>query len=203
MLGSKAILYLLENHFTPTIFLFCGLVLGVVPTIQKKITKNIKHYFTCLITMLICILLFHLKKDSIFEYSNDFLSNLQVSFIGFLEAFTMIVPGISGTALFMNLGYYHFLMQFFSNIMVIVFSSFQVVVLFGFSFLASIYLVSSMMNYLLLHKENITYSVILGFSYISIYFLLKDAIVSIHSLKDIFIGIVLLILGCVLSIKLE
>lgn len=202
--GSRIILYALENYYTITIFLFSGLVFGVVPSIKKKIVKKDKQYYVCLIlTIIFLTFIFNFKSGSDFVYKNNLLSNIQVIIIGFLEAFTMIVPGISGTAIFMNLGYYNFLMNLFSHSIELVFSSFNIIFIFGLSFILSTYFISSLMNYLLSKKEKITYSIILGFSYVSMYFMFKDAILSINSIFEIVVGIILFIVGLIISMRLE
>lgn len=154
-------------------------------------------------TIIILTFVFNFKSSSNFIYKNNFISNIQVVIIGFLEAFTMIVPGISGTAIFMNLGYYNFLMNLFSNSIEILFYSFNIIFIFSLSFILSVYFISSLMNYLLSKKEKITYSIILGFSYVSMYFMFKDAILSINSIFETIIGIILFIAGLIISMRLE
>ncbi len=202
--GSRIILYVLERYYTITIFLFSGLVSGVIPNIKRKINDKDKQYYLFLVlTIFILILLFNFKSSGNFVYKNNLWSNIQVIFVGFLEAFTMIVPGISGTAIFMNLGYYNFLMNLFSNSIEILFSSFRIIMFFGLSFIISAYVISSLMNYLLSKKEKITYSVILGFSYVSMFYMLKTAILSVNSIFEFILGPLLFIVGLRLSMKLE
>lgn len=202
--GSKIILYFLNHYYVLTMFLFIGLILGIVPSIYKKVNqKDIIYYIVTILTMILMLLILNLKSNNIFFYENNFISNIQVLWVGFLEAFTMITPGISGTALFLVLGYYDFIMTLFSNILIFLFQKPFMILLFFTSFLFSVFLVSTMMNFLLSRYEKVTYAMILGFGYSSVILLLREILPKIQSPFQILNGILLLILGLFISKKFE
>lgn len=203
-LGSKLILYCLDQQYVLTMFLFIGLLLGMVPAIYEKVEKKDKKYYLVLTTTIILLFLFlNLQKWPTFVYQNDFLSNLKVGFMGFLEAFTMIVPGISGTAIFIILGYYEFVMSLFSDLFTILLESPIICFIFIFAFLVSAYLISIFMNYLLTKKEKVIYAMIEGFGYVSVISLVSSTLKTITTPYEIGFGIILLLLGFFISQKLE
>lgn len=202
--GSKVVLFLLEHFYSSTIFLFSGLVLGSIPTIRSKIEKKNLSYFLVLCFVIILLNIgMHWKGDTPFVYENNLSGNLQVCLLGFLEAFTMIVPGISGTSLFISLGYYEFLMYLFSHIFSILKTSFQIPFFFVLFFLLGVYLVSALTHYLFQHHERITYTMILGFSYSALFFMIKDAFLKTNTMLEILGGILLFFLGFSLCKKIE
>lgn len=202
--GSKIILYFLNHYYVLTIFLFIGLILGIVPSVYKKVKKkDIKYYIVTILTVIVTLLLLNFKNINNFVYENNFVSNIQILLMGFIEAFTMIVPGISGTAIFLILGYYEFIMSLFSNISSIIFSNPFMVSLFFISFLFSVYLVSIFINFMLSKHEKITYAMILGFGYSSIILLLKEVIPKVSNPLEILFSFFLVILGFIISKKFE
>lgn len=202
--GSQVILFLLEYFYSPTIFLFSGLVLGSIPTIRRKIKKKNWSYFLILLFVIVFLNIgMHLKGDGQFFYENNLSGNLQVCLIGFLEAFTMIVPGISGTSLFISLGYYEFLMYLFSHVFSILKTSLQIPFFFVLSFLLGVYLVSALTHYLFKHYERGTYTMILGFSYSALFFMIQDAFLKTNTILDILGGIFLFFFGFFLCKKIE
>lgn len=202
--GSKIILYFLNNYYVLTIFLFIGLILGIVPSVYKKVkVKDKKYYIATIITILLTILLLNIENKTTFIYKDNIISNIQVMVIGFIEAFTMIVPGISGTAIFLILGYYEFIMNLFSNITSFILNEPLVIILFFISFLLSVYLVSIFINYMLLKHEKITYGMILGFGYSSIFLLIKEVLPKVASPTEMITSIFLILIGFITAKKFE
>lgn len=204
LFGSKIVLFLLNWCYSPTIFLFSGLVMGSIPTIRNKIdSKNFTYFLTIVLTILLLNLGMHLKGNSVFVYQNNFIGNMQVSLIGFLEALTMIVPGISGTSLFISLGYYEFVMYLFSQIFTILKNAPQIPFFFTIFFILGVYLVSALTHYLFQHHEKMTYTMILAFSYSALFFMLQDAYLKSMCISDLFIGFGCVVLGFFLVKKIE
>lgn len=202
--GSKIVLYLLNNYYVLTIFLFIGLILGMVPSIYKKTKqKDFSYYLVTTITFIVALLILNIKNVDSFVYENNFISNIQVIFIGFIESFTMIVPGISGTAIFLILGYYEFIMELFSSIFTLMSKETLMIILFFFSFLISSYFISIWINLMLSKYEKITYAMILGFGYSSVFLLLKDAIGKITNPFQIIFSFILMFIGFIISKKFE
>ncbi len=204
LFGSRIVLFFLDYSYSPTIFLFSGLVMGAVPTIRSKIkNKNMGYVCMLLFSILLLNIALSLKGGTDFVYHNNIMGNLQVAIIGFLEAFTMIVPGISGTSLFISLGYYSFIMELFSNIFSIVQTSIQIPILFTLFFLVGVYTISILMNYLLKKKERLTYILILAFSYSALFFMLQDAFTHSDSIFEFFSAPLFFFIGFYLCKKIE
>lgn len=204
LFGSKVVLFLLANFYAPTIFLFSGLVMGSIPMIRGKVKKKDASYFFLLFSFILLLNVgMHLKGNTTFVYHNNFSSNLQVCLLGFLEAFTMIVPGISGTSLFISLGYYAFIMELFSNIFVILKNNIQIPFFFTLFFIVGVYVISMLIHYLFQYHEKLTYTMILAFSYFALFFMVKDAILKTAHLFDFFIGFLLMFFGFLLCKKIE
>jgi len=202
--GSKIVLYFLNNYYTLTIFLFVGLILGMVPSIQKKVTnKDIIYYIVTIFTLILTLFILNIKSIDNFVYENNFISNIQVILIGFIEAFTMVVPGISGTAIFLILGYYEFIMELFSSIFIFITKEIFMVILFFSSFLFSLYLISIWINFMLSKYKKITYAMILGFGYSSIFLLLKDVLIKLTNPIELIVSIFLMFIGFIISKKFE
>jgi len=117
IIGTKIIDYALLKFYFPTMLLFIGLLIGTVPNLFKKAsikTKSDWFYFIAIFILMIILTL--LKTDNKFIYSDNLKNNLYVILIGFIDALTMIIPGISGTATFMLMGCYDFFLSIFSNL---------------------------------------------------------------------------------------
>lgn len=202
--GSKIILYFLNYHYVLTIFLFIGLILGIVPSVHKKIKhRDFKYYIVMILTLIFSLLLLNVKSVENFIYQDNFISNIQILLMGFLEAFTMIVPGISGTAIFLILGYYEFLMELFSNIIIFLFKEPIMITLFFSSFLFGVYFVSGLIHFMLSKHEKITYAIISGFGYSSIFLLLKEVLQKLQNPLELILSIFLMVFGYIISKKFE
>ena len=114
MLGSKIIDYFLSNYYMITMFTFVGLILGTLYPNSIKLYK--KDYLLFVGTTVVTMLILLQTTNLTYTFNGHFLDYIYIFLMGFLDAFTMIVPGISGTALFMILGSYHFLLDIFQNI---------------------------------------------------------------------------------------
>lgn len=198
LLFSNLIIHLLDKYYLYTVILFIGLICGTIPYIFKKVTiskkSNIIYIFLALI--LIFFLNFF-KSNNTFTPQNNMINIIYIIFIGFLDAFTMIVPGISGTATFMMLGCYNFVLNIFSN----PFRQLSYTILFGFGLILGVFLTSKLINYLLIkHKEELYLSII-GFSLSSILYLFLK-LIPLFNFYNLIISLFLLIIGFLISYKL-
>jgi len=146
IIGSKLISHLLNNYYNITVYIFALLLLTGIPVIIKEV----KNYVLVIITLIIYILIMYLPNINI--STNYYL-------IGFIEAFTTIIPGISGTALLMSFGIYDEYLDIFSNIYMFEFNKLIPFVL-GLSIGGII--IIRFIDYCLKRYRDKTYSVILG-----------------------------------------
>ncbi len=111
ILFFSRILLAFWNHFPIMMMMFfLGLFLGTIPAYQKNISFSSKfHYLLFLLPFFFSLFL------SIFHFSLTVDSFFSFFLLGGLDAFSMIVPGVSGTALFFMLGCYTSLLSLLSH----------------------------------------------------------------------------------------
>lgn len=170
MLFSKLIIYLLTNHYLITMFLFIGFIAGTVPSLKKE--TSLDHFFSIFcftIAFLIPLLLPYLEIGSEFQGNYEFLSLIYIFILGFIDALTMVIPGVSGTAIFMMLGSYNFVMSLFAN----PFLNILFTILFSLGMIFGVFLVSKMVLYLMKRNHMIFSSIVFGLLLSSLFCLFK------------------------------
>jgi len=196
---SKIILYFLNNYYLYTMIFFIGLMMGNVPSSIKIVKQAKKKDIIYLLLSLLLVYIIYKFKSPIVYSPNISFNNFVIIFIlGIIDAITMIVPGISGTALFMMLNCYHFIMDLFSNL----FSKIYFTITFGIGVIIGILITGYIMNKLLTNHKEKVHLVILGFTISSLVVLLIPIIKMITPFNVIPLAI-LLILGFIISKKLE
>lgn len=144
--GSKVIIHLLDNYYLLTKIIFISLIVTGIPMVYREVN----NYFISLLAFVIYILILYIPSINIL--SNFF-------FIGFLEAFTTIIPGISGTAIFMSFGLYDELLNMFSNIHLLPFNQ---LIPFSLGLIIGGIIIIRFIDYSFKKYRDKTYSVILG-----------------------------------------
>lgn len=206
IVGSRLISYFLNNFYFITMLFFIGLLFGTIPSLLFKLELNNKKQLVFFIIIFVIMVIICFKKnDNMYVYSDDFYNNLFVFIIGIIDAITMIIPGISGTAIFMIMGCYQFFLEIFIklNSFTQIYSNIKIIFLFTLGLFLGIILISKFINYLLNYKKNIIYPLIIAFSLSSILILFINTFCVKFNLIDLFLGIFLLFLGMNLSINLE
>jgi putative membrane protein len=120
-----------------------------------------------------------------------------IFFIGILEAISIIIPGVSGTALFMSLGIYEELLLIISSL-----NNIPLLLLFYFGTGVGIILLSNILNYLIQTKEYEFCYLVFSMTLISILIMIKKTLYFTYTFKMLLIGIVLFLLGYYISRKL-
>ena len=113
VLFCKIIKWCLLYYHLPTVFLFIGLIIGGMPEILsqlKKEDRKISDFFVLLVSLALVIFISTINGDYDESSNHYFL-------MGAIESFTTIVPGISGTAIFMALGWYNSLLETINSIL--------------------------------------------------------------------------------------
>ena len=206
IIGSKVIDYALLKFYFPTMLLFIGLLIGTIPNLFKKANIKSKNEWFYFITIFILMLIFTtLKANNNFIYIDNLKNNLYVILIGFIDALTMIIPGISGTATFMIMGCYDFFLSIFANLTNInnLIDNIKIVMLFMIGLGLGIIIITKLMSYLLNNKKDIIYPIITSFSVSSIVFLMLQVLNTKIKLIELLIGIVLFLLGIKISKRLD
>ena len=129
---------------------------------------------------------------------SNILSFLYTILIGFIDAATMIIPGISGTAIFMMMGCYDFVLKIFSNPLAHL-GSFG---LFALGIIIGVIIMTKIVAYLLSNHKEPFYLLIIGFSLNSILYLISK-IIPLINFANIITCILLYIGGFILSLAIE
>lgn len=195
-LFSNVLSFFLSHYYVFTMFLFLGLIVGTVPSFRKT------FQYTNKVDVLILILGFCLPITfSCFSISQEFvptmsfLSCLYIILLGFLDATTMIIPGVSGTALFLMLGSYSFVLHLFSNPL----EHFFFTCLFGMGMILGIILISRLVEFCFQKNKNRFLIFIYGLLWSSIVYLF--ILVIFRVTMSIFFPVFLcFMLGFILSI---
>lgn len=194
VLGSKLILYLLNNHYLITMFCFMGMIVGGVKPLYNRIYKdfNIKKLLIFLLSFFAIILLSFIKIQAK-NASGVFIYILS----GISEAVSTIVPGISGTALLMLIGTYDEIMQCFANLfdISIMFQNFIVLIPFTIGLVIGVISVSKILNNLLKKHKVSTYYAIIGFSLSSIVIIFIQTLNKNYSLLEVILSFIFFIIG--------
>lgn len=112
---SKVIAYSLDHFYLYTMMFFIGLIIGGIPYLYKKIDKKFtpSNIVIFIITFSLVMLLVYVTKDA---ESVGYKNFVTLIIIGIIDAATMIIPGISGTAVLMLLGFYEATLDFFASL---------------------------------------------------------------------------------------
>lgn len=189
---SKIIIELINNFYLPTMLLFIGLIFGGTPSVCKKITKlNFKTYLIFIISFLTIIFL--ARETSISQNQNN--NILIILLLGFIDAITMIIPGLSGTAILLITGLYNTYLNLISNININI-------VPFIISLSINIVLISSMLNYLFKKYSNEIYTSAFSFSLASILLLMLNTIEK-ATISSLLLNSIFFIVGIIISLKLD
>ena len=121
--------------------------------------------------------------------------------MGFIDAITMIIPGISGTATLMMFGVYNELISALSNIMDI--NTFKLLIPFCIGLFVGIIFTAKLVDYLFKKYKNKTYSAILGFTLSTILLMGLKCLKTNYSFVELIISFVLLIFGIIITKKLK
>ena len=191
---SGLIFYLLNNYYIMTMFLFIGLILGSNKHI--KIKSNRYNYIS-LITFSIVLLFGLLSRNNSISFNNAILRSIYMVFIGIVEAATMIIPGISGTATLMMLGAYDLVLKTYSNMfnITLISQSLSIILPLFIGIIIGTYLVSKLINYLFIKHREPTNKAITGFLYGTLIYMLCLCLEHFTNYIDLILGILLAFAG--------
>lgn len=200
---SGIILSCLDKNYLITMFLFIGLIIGGLGDIRGSINHvNNKLFIICLIiTSIIGIITINNEVN----ITNSFYKFFYFVFIGIVDAITMVIPGISGTATLMMLGAYDTLINTFSNMLNLSLLCDNLTILIPFAIGVAIGIVFTvkLVGYLLKNYNDSTYSSILGFSASTIILMFFKCINTNYTLFELVLALFMLILGVFISKKIN
>jgi len=197
----KGVKWCLDSYYFPTMLLFIGLIIGGMPEIYEEIKKGkfcVSNFIIFLISFSILVFFANFKIQN-----GDSGNNYFVYFImGTLEACTTIIPGISGTAIFMAFGWYNNLLSLFEG-----FSTLNFEFGIGISFLLGVaicaILLAKLLTYLFENFKVKSYFSIAGFMFGSLFMMIQGLFEVNFSLGELLIGILLFIIGLFFTNKIN
>lgn len=214
---SYSIEFLLSNYPLPTALAFIGLILGGLPLLfhelqtsltQEKRPLNWTHALIFILFFGLIVWMSYLNADvgaaRTFQLSIAELTGLFA--IGVLGASAMVIPGVSGSLIFMIFGYYYSIIKtlnhFFDGLKIfdimVMINTAKFLFPFGVGILVGIFLISRVMEYLFKNYSSWTYSGIIGLVIASPIAVLKNTQALVHfdwstQLFELFVGVILLI----------
>ncbi len=202
---SNLVIFLLNNYYIITMCFFIGLIIGGLPKLYSESKINVKK-----ISNIIVIIVSFVTIIILNSFNPEHVVKMEASFttlvgIGFLESFAMIVPGISGTALLMLVGYYDLVILRFSQIFNIMalFETVKFFIPFGIGMLIGVIIISKIINICFKKYPKKTYCVILGLVLSSIYILIIGIFKVPLTAKLFFVSLLIIIIGSMVSYILD
>lgn len=200
---SNLILNALNKFYLITIFFFIGLIIGGFEDIKQYTNK--KYNYISIVSFILITVLGFININNEVNITNTFLDILYFMFIGFIDALTAVVPGISGTATLMMLGAYERVMELYSNIFN--FSMFlenlKLLIPYLLGILIGIMCTVKLINYLFKNYKEKTYSAILGFSIYTIVLMFIKCLNSFYTITHLIIAFIALFIGRFITKKIN
>lgn len=212
LLLSKTISYSLEHFVLPTVLFFIGTILGGIPMLYKKISNKkitVANIITFLLSFSLIIILMIFNGEHVANFDNlNIISYITLFIIGIVASATMVIPGVSGSAVLMTLGYYKPILDTvkdltnFDNLA----HNLLILIPFGIGVVLGILLIAKLLEFLFKNYEKNTYYAVFGFiisSIISIFY--QNIFINsnfIFSIPSLIIGIILFVIGFIVAYKL-
>ncbi len=200
------ILNITLNKFpVATLLFFVGLIIGGIQMIVKKTEKQItfSNILCSIIGAAILLSLSFIGSGNDAVITTNLIGYLKVFGVGIVAAGSMIIPGVSGSAILIILGYYAPLLAIISDTMHFnnLGTNILIILVFGIGMLIGIFGMSKLMEYLLDKHKIKTYFAIVGFVFASI----VNIIILIFGYKfkliEFIFGMILFAVGYILSAK--
>lgn len=201
---SKIIIFFLEHYYVYTTALFIGLILGGIPILQTKFTRNKTNSLILILSFFIMFILSIANINNNYLIKNNYIDILVFFLSGILEAIGTILPGISATALLMLVGIYDSYITILSNAfnLHLLKETLYFIIPFSSGLIFGIITISLLINYLLKHYKEQTFSLILGISFSSVILLILKISPLISNLSTLLISFLLLTIGYLITFKL-
>lgn len=200
---SNVILKCLTNYYIITMFFFIGLIIGGFKDINSEVKYKNKKIIV--IILFVTLLLGIVNINNEISINSNILNFIYFIFIGFIDAVTMVIPGISGTATLMIFGAYNKLMETFSNLLNFTqfYNNLMIMLPFAFGLFIGIIITVKLITYLFKHYKNNTYSAIIGFSLSAIIIMAIKCIKSNYTFSNLIIAFIMFFIGLFISKKIN
>ena len=207
ILFSKIIVKCITEYYFATMLLFIGMIISELPQTIKKIKPiKIKHKLIIItITTIINIITItqshHQPIQQLTTIKHTPNQIIKLTLIGIIDSLASIIPGISGTAILINIGYYNILMTTFSNITNIaqINNTLFILIPFIIGFIIGTISLSKIINKIITKNNDIMNILTIIFTTTTTALLTKQTIKKKHTITETLIGIILLIIGTQLT----
>lgn len=206
ILTSKIIVKCLNHYYFPTMLLFIGLITGGIPNQLKKTKLKIgKTIISIIIIILALIIMKNIGTIHNHQLNYSLIEFIKLIGIGIVDAISSIIPGISGTALLMTLGYYNIILEMFSSILQInkILNNTFIIIPFAVGFTIGTILISKIINKIIKKNKETMYSIANILMIITITQLLGNVLVIPQPTITYIIGFLLFFIGILLSSKIK
>lgn len=194
---SKIINTLLDRYYILTMMLFSGLIIGTIPAIYKEVKKT--DYYLSFISLIIfsSLSIFSIKNNYVIE--GNFKDYLIFLISGLIEAIGTIVPGVSSTSLLTYIGTYKIIISSIGN-----FRNARVTIPFVLGIIIGLLFIIRIIGKLLEEKKSKVYAFVLGMIISTTEIMIIRPIIKSHtSICELLLGLILLILGTIITILFE
>ena len=200
---SNIILECLKSYYIITIFFFIGLIIGGFQDLNSQIKYKNKKLVLMALSITLIFGLININRAVNIE--NNILNFIYFIFVGFIDALTMVIPGISGTATLMMIGAYDKLMETFSNLLnfTLLYDNFLIMLPFCVGMFVGILFTVKLINYLFKNYKDSTYSAIIGFSISTIVLMAIKCLNSNYTFFNLVVAFVMLFVGIFISKKIN
>lgn len=183
-----------HKYYFATILLFTGFIIG---DIYKDISVNLKKdipFYLIVLFIIFCLPFFNIKGLNI---ENEY---LLFTVLGMIESFTMIIPGISGTAILISLNLYDTYLNFIVSLAnpSFLFSHLDILIIYSLSLIVFGFITIKMIAYLF-SKLKCFNSIIRSLLIISIIVMVKKVIPDVSGFTDVLYGIGISFIGFLIS----
>ena len=196
---SYLVNFLLKTLYFPIMLLFIGLIFGSVSKLVSSV-KGYKHYLKAAIIFILSFLTVILLTTN--KITVSFQEHIFLYFpLGLIEALTTLVPGISGTAIYMIFGVYDEILNLYIN--VFNFNNFLNLTIYFSGFVLGVITLAKILTFILKKYQTILYICILGFMFGAIFLLIKNVLLTPFNIFDLLLCLFFLIIGYFISMELN
>lgn len=181
----------MNNFHIYLVFSFIGLILG--SNFKYVINIKFKKIYIIYLVFLLSIIMF-LNSIKL----NIPINHFTLILIGILEAFTMIIPGLSGTSIFIWLGIYKEILLLFSCYKISI-----NLICFSIDVVIGIFIFCKQLNNLINKYENTYKCLSFIISIFTSLLIIKDIFIITYSLKTIIVSIVLFLILFIISLYIN
>lgn len=198
---SNIVRYFINSYYFSMMMLFIGLIVGGTYSYSRNIEYNVKNILIMIIVILSVLGMSLFSNNSNYIMTGSYRDYLMFFMGGVIEIFSSIVPGISGTALFMLFGIYDSILMLFGNIFNISFviNNIMIYISYGIGMMVSFIIFSILISYLIKKYRNLFDTIVMGLCISSILLLVVMTFSSSFNIIDLVVGVILFFVGLVIS----